>query len=335
MSGPVLRVDDLRVEAGPRRASYPVVDGVSLAVRPGETVGIVGESGSGKTLTVLGALGLVPSGVRVTGGTVELLGEDLRAASSRRLRSLRGRVVSVVFQDPLTSLHPSLRIGDQLVEALRVHDRALGRREARCRATELLDRVGVPAAAERMDEHPHQWSGGMRQRAMIAMAIAHDPALIVADEPTTALDVTVQAQILELLATARRETGAGVLLISHDLGVIAETADQVLVMYAGRIVEDAPVRALFADPRHPYTRALLGSVPSLDDEAGRVVAIEGQPPDPSRPPSGCAFEPRCPCADGAGRCGQSAPELLSIGRRRVACHDVDGGSPVSSPTSVS
>lgn len=319
----VLTVDDLTVEVGPRRSTRTVVDSVSLRVHAGETLGIVGESGSGKTLTVLGALDLLPDGTRATGGRSELSGTDLLHCSARELRSIRGRLVGMVFQDPLTSLHPSIRIGDQLIESLRIHDRRSGRREARARSAALLERVGVPRAADRLDDYPYQWSGGMRQRAMIAMAMAHDPPLIVADEPTTALDVTVQAQILDLLATAKAESGAAVVLISHDLGVIAEAADRVLVMYAGRVVEEAPVEQLFADPRHPYTAALIASVPTLDDVPGDLPVIGGHPPDGSPLAPGCPFEPRCPVGHGDPRCIGESPVLVRSGERRVACHHAD------------
>lgn len=319
----VLTVEELTVEVGPRRSSRKVVDSVSLHVQMGEALGVVGESGSGKTLTVLGALNLLPQGTRATGGRSRLLGTDLLHCSARELRSIRGRLVGMIFQDPLTSLHPSMRIGDQLAESLRVHDHGLRRTEARARSADLLDRVGVPRSVDRLDDYPYQWSGGMRQRAMIAMAMAHDPPLIVADEPTTALDVTVQAQILELLATARAETDSAVVLISHDLGVIAEVADRVLVMYAGRIVEEAPVGKLFADPRHPYTAALIASVPTLEDVPGDLPVIGGHPPDGAPVGTGCPFEPRCPVGRGDPRCIGESPVLIRSGDRGVACHYAD------------
>ncbi len=276
----MLEVDRLSVEAAARTSRRRLVDEVTFTVAPGEVLGVVGESGSGKTLTALGAVGLLPDGVRVTGGSVRLLGRDLLSARRRELRALRGRTVGMVFQDPFTSLHPSMRIGDQIVEGLRVHDPALGRAAALKRAVELLEQVHVPRAAQRLDEYPHQWSGGMRQRAMIAMAIMHQPALIIADEPTSALDVTVQAQVLTLLADARRQTGAAVVLISHDLGVIAQVADRVAVMEKGRVVEQAPAPLFFASPRHPYSRSLLASVPTLRHRPTVTPLDAGQPAAP-------------------------------------------------------
>ncbi len=274
---PVLEVDRLSVEVAARTSRRRLVDEVTFTVERGEVLGVVGESGSGKTLAALGAVGLLPDGVRVTGGAARLLGRDLLTAGRRELRALRGRTVGMVFQDPFTSLHPSMRIGDQIVEGLRVHDPALGRAAAQKRAVELLQQVHVPRAAQRLDEYPHQWSGGMRQRAMIAMAIMHRPALIIADEPTSALDVTVQAEILTLLADARRETGTAVVFISHDLGVIAQVADRVVVMQKGRVVEQAAAPMFFASPRHPYARSLLASVPTLRHRP-TVTPLDAGPP---------------------------------------------------------
>ncbi|MDE0804793.1 MAG: ABC transporter ATP-binding protein [Acidimicrobiales bacterium] len=315
---PVLDVRDLTIVVGSGRGARTVVDDVMLQTARGETLGIVGESGSGKTLTMLGALGLLPDGVHRQRGDVTLGGIDVTGAKARTMRALRGRDVGMIFQDPLTSLHPSLRICSQLVEGLRVHDRALTRRGARSRAAELLERVQVPNARERMDDYPHQWSGGMRQRAMIAMAIMHEPSLIVADEPTTALDVTVQAQMLELLAEARDESGASLVLISHDIGVIAQIADRVAVMYAGRVVERGAVGEIFARPRHPYTAGLLASVPTLRDVPGELSVIGGQPPDRTAV-TGCAFEPRCPIGNGELACQTVRPVMLG-GIHEVACH---------------
>lgn len=315
----VFEIEGLSIDVGPRGVHRRVIESVDLRVRRGEVVGIVGESGSGKTLTVLGSLGLLPDGVRVAAGSATLLGRELLGASRRALRDVRGREVGMIFQDPLTSLHPAIRIGDQIVEGLRVHDRRLSRAAARARSVELLERVQVPQAASRLDDYPHQWSGGMCQRAMIAMAIMHEPALIIADEPTTALDVTVQAQMLELLGNARDETGAALVLISHDLGVIAEMADQVAVMYAGRIVEDAVVDELFSGAEHPYTRALLASVPTLQDVPGTLVAIEGQPPDRTTN-VGCSFEPRCDIGSGQEQCRCALPPLVGDPSHRTACH---------------
>jgi oligopeptide/dipeptide ABC transporter ATP-binding protein len=325
----VLEVDGLSVVAGRGRSARTLVDDVGFRIGRGEAVGIVGESGSGKTLSALGATGLLPAGVHATRGRAVFLGTDLLSCSARERRRFRGRHIGMVFQDPTTCLHPAIRVGDQLVEAIRVHARELTAAAARQRAIELLSRVGIARPAQRMDDHPFQWSGGMRQRAMIAMAVAHDPALIVADEPTTALDVTVQAQILDLLGTARADTGAALVLISHDLGVIAEVAERVVVMYAGRVVEDAPVTELFARPAHPYTAGLLASVPTLRDLPGQLSAIAGSPPE--GPQSGCPFEPRCPVGRGDPRCTLEAPVLRASAHGRVACHH----AAVAEPTAAS
>jgi len=324
----VFEVANLSIDVAARAGRRTVVDDVSLIVRSGETVGIVGESGSGKSLTALGAVALLPDGVRRTAGSARLLGRDLLGSTRRELRAIRGREIGMIFQDPLTSLHPSIRIGDQLVEGLRVHNSRLGRAAARDRVIELLGRVHVARAGDRVDDFPHQWSGGMQQRAMIAMALMHDPALIIADEPTTALDVTIQAQILELLSEARRTTNAAAILISHDLGVIAEVADRVIVMYDGRIVEEAPVRTFFAAPRHPYSQGLLASVPTLRDRPGELSVIPGQPPEHAKPTPGCSFEPRCGLGHGNPTCLRAEPPLLGPRGHRVACHyPVDGQGP--------
>ena len=294
MSGsPLLAVEDLRVafagEDGPVRA----VDGVSLAVDQGRTLAIVGESGSGKSATALAIAGLVRGrGTRVE-GRVAFAGEELLDAPPERLRALRGDAIGIVFQDPLSALHPLFRVGRQLAEAVRAH-RDVSRAAARARAIELLELVAMPDPARRVDAYPHELSGGMRQRATIAMAIANEPRLLIADEPTTALDVTVQAQILELLGRLRRELDMALILITHDLGVVAETADDVAVMYAGRIVERAPASRLFAAPQHPYTWGLLTSIPRLDaPRETPLVAIPGRPPSLLHPPPGCRFHPRC------------------------------------------
>ncbi len=293
----LLRVEDLRVAFDTREGVVQAVDGVSFAVAPGRTLGIVGESGSGKTVAATTAMGL-SRGPRVrVSGRVLLDGEDLLAASPERLRALRGETVAMVFQDPLSALHPLMRVGAQIAEALRAHQGRRGgvsRAAARARAIELLESVAIPDARRRVDAYPHELSGGMRQRATIAMAIANEPRLLIADEPTTALDVTVQRQILALLRRLRDELGMAMVLITHDLGVVAETADEVAVMYAGRVVEQAPAAELFAAPRHPYTWGLLRSMPRLDAPAGAaLVPIPGRPPSLIHPPSGCRFHPRC------------------------------------------
>jgi peptide/nickel transport system ATP-binding protein len=319
----VLRVEDLRVAFDTRDGLVQAVDGVSWAVAPGRTLGIVGESGSGKTVAALTAMGLV-RGARVrVSGRVLLDGEDLLAASPERLRRLRGEAIAMVFQDPLSALHPLLRVGAQIEEAVRAHggrDR-LSRAAARARAIELLEQVAIPNARRRVDAYPHELSGGMRQRAMIAMALANEPRVLIADEPTTALDVTVQRQILALLRGLRDELGMAMVLITHDLGVVAETADDVAVMYAGQIVEQAPAAELFAAPQHPYTWGLLRSMPRLDAPAGaELVPIPGRPPSLVDPPSGCRFHPRCPYVRERHR--QIDPPLEPLAgapQHRVAC----------------
>jgi peptide/nickel transport system ATP-binding protein len=294
MSDAALRVEELRVAFDTHDGLVQAVDGVSWAVEPGRTLGIVGESGCGKTVAAMTAMGLV-RGPRVRiSGRVLLDGEDVLGASPDRLRQLRGDVVAMVFQDPLSALHPLVRVGRQIEEALRAH-RDVSRSVARARAIELLELVALPDARRRVDAYPHELSGGMRQRAMIAMALANEPRVLIADEPTTALDVTVQRQILALLRRLRDELGMAMVLITHDLGVVAETADEVAVMYAGRIVEQAPVAELFAAPQHPYTWGLLRSMPRLDAAPGaELVPIPGRPPSLVHPPSGCRFHPRCP-----------------------------------------
>jgi oligopeptide/dipeptide ABC transporter ATP-binding protein len=275
--------------------TFNAVDGVSLALEEGRTLGLVGESGCGKSVTALSVMGLVAPPGRVTGGEILFEGEDLRRASTRRMRSIRGDRIAMIFQEPMTSLNPAFTIGDQIVEGILRH-RHVGRGEAKRQAIEMLERVRMPSPARRFAEHPHKLSGGMRQRAMIAMALACKPRLLIADEPTTALDVTIQAQILELMRQLRDETGTAIILITHDLGVVAELAQDVAVMYSGRIVEKAPVKDLFARPQHPYTVGLLGSIPKLDREQSRLAVIEGQVPDPHAAPAGCRFAPRCPWA---------------------------------------
>ena len=292
----LVSVRDLRVtfatEAGPLRA----VDGLSFELRPGEILGIVGESGSGKSVACLSLLGLTRGERTEITGEVRFDGRDLLALGDEELREIRGNRIAMVFQDPLSSLHPYYTIGDQLREAILVH-RRMDRRAADARVLELLELVGIPDPARRLREYPHEFSGGMRQRAMIAMALANDPDVLIADEPTTALDVTTQAQILALIRRLRDELGMAVIMITHDLGAIAELAERVLVMYAGRAVETAPRDALFYDPQHPYTWGLLGSVPRMDrPRAARLSQIAGQPPSPLALPEGCKFRPRCPHA---------------------------------------
>ncbi|MFF5112670.1 dipeptide ABC transporter ATP-binding protein [Streptosporangium sp. NPDC000509] len=302
---PVLEVRDLDVTFGSGPGAVRAVRGMGYAVRPGEVLGVVGESGSGKSVTSLAVMGLLPAHARVT-GSVRLLGQEILGAPERTLTAFRGKTVSMVFQDPLSALTPVYRVGDQVAEAIRVHQR-VGAAQAARRAVELLDLVGIPDAARRARAFPHEFSGGMRQRAVIAMAIANDPDVILCDEPTTALDVTIQAQVLEVLKTAQRETGAAIVVITHDLGVVAGFADRVLVMYAGRPVEVGSVDEVYYRSRMPYTMGLLGSVPRLDRGRGRpLVPIEGGPPSPAALPPGCPFEPRCPIAVPA--CSETEPE---------------------------
>jgi peptide/nickel transport system ATP-binding protein len=309
---PLLAVDDLHVTFQTHGTTeVRAVDGVTFDVRAGETVGIVGESGSGKSVTSLAILGLLPSrGVRV-GGSIRLDGKELLGASDRELQRVRGRRVAMVFQDPMTSLNPVLTVGRQLTEVIRRHTE-LSRGEADDRARQLLDRVGIPSAASRMISYPHELSGGMRQRVMIAIALACEPQVMIADEPTTALDVTIQAQVLELLRDLVRESNTALILITHDLGVVAGMCNQVHVMYSGRVVETGERHHLFANPRHHYTRGLLASVPRLDgDEVMRLVPIQGSPRDTISWDDGCAFAPRCNAV--TEDCLGTAPELVDSG----------------------
>ena len=290
---PLLTVTDLRTSFHTRSGVYRAVDGVSFSVDRGETLGIVGESGSGKSVTCYSLMGLIPQPPgRIEGGSAVFDGIDLLKCTSAQARGLRGKRIAMIFQDPMTSLNPYLRIADQLIEPLLIHERVT-RRDALLRAGEALEAVGINDAGRRMQLYPHEFSGGMRQRVMIAMALITRPELLIADEPTTALDVTVQAQILELIRQRQRELGMAVIFITHDLGVVAGLCDRVQVMYAGRIVETAPTRALFASPRHPYTRALQRSIPGLQRKGAALYSIEGLPPDLSRPLPGCPFAPRC------------------------------------------
>jgi oligopeptide/dipeptide ABC transporter ATP-binding protein len=292
----LLSVEDLRVQFATEDGIVHAVDGVSFDLRPGEILGIVGESGSGKSVTAQTVMGLTRSPNAEITGSVRFHGVDLVAASEEELQSIRGREISMVFQDPMTSLNPVYRVGDQIIEQLEAHQ-DLPKSEARRRAEELLDSVGIPNAAQRVDDYPYEFSGGMRQRAMIAMALSLEPRILIADEPTTALDVTIQAQIMNLIQNLNEERGLSVILITHDLGVIAEVADRVLVMYAGQIVEQGSLDDIFYDPQHPYTWGLLGSLTRLDQpRPERLPQIAGQPPSLLKPPSGCRFRPRCPHA---------------------------------------
>ncbi|MCG5219510.1 ABC transporter ATP-binding protein [Streptosporangium sp. KLBMP 9127] len=316
-----LEVRDLQVTfTGSKRRTH-AVRGVDLVIRPGETLALLGESGSGKSVTARAVMGLLDQpDTEVTMGTAKLGGRDLLAMSAKERRLLRGSAMSLVFQDALSALNPVLSVGDQIGELFRVHQ-GLSRRQARARSVELLELVGIPAPAARVRDYPHQFSGGMRQRILIAMAVALEPGLLIADEPTTALDVTVQAQILRLIDRLRRELGTAVLLITHDLGVAAEVADRVAVMYAGRIVETSPVDDLYDRPAHPYTEALLAAIPDLDRPAAELRAIPGAPPGPGAADTGCAFAPRCPRATAV--CERTRPELVAVPgspARTAACH---------------
>ena len=296
-----------QVEGG----EFPAVDGISFSIDPGRTLGIVGESGCGKSVTALSIMGLVPRPPgRIAGGEILFDGVDLLQLSAAALRELRGNRISMIFQEPMTSLNPVLTVGEQITEGILRH-RTMSRDAAKELAIEMLRMVHISSPEERFGDYPHRLSGGMRQRVMVAMALACKPKLLIADEPTTALDVTIQAQILDLMRTLREETGTAIILITHDLGVVAELADDVAVMYAGRIVERATVAALFAEPQHPYTVGLLGSIPRLDIEQDRLAAIEGQVPNPLAPVTGCRFHPRCPFV--IERCRHKDPPLIDLG----------------------
>jgi len=314
----LLQIEDLVVEFTTDDGVVRAVNGFSLVINAGEIVGLVGESGCGKSVTAMSVLGLIRRPGEITGGAIRFRGRDLRLLPPAELRRIRGGQIAMIFQDPMTTLNPVMTVGAQIVEALRLHQK-MSKAQARHRAVELLTAFGVPSAEARFGQYPHQFSGGMRQRAMIAMAIANDPALLIADEPTTALDVTIQAQVLELLRTAQKETGAATILITHDLGVVAELADRVVVMYAGRVVEQAEVGLIFRQPRHPYTLGLLTSIPRADLDDDELRSIPGSPPDMLAPPMGCAFHPRCPLAQ--ERCRNELPPLQEVAEGHwTACH---------------
>jgi len=326
---PLLRVENLKTHFHTRDGVVRAVDGVSFEVMPGETLAIVGESGCGKSVTSMSILRLLPMPpARIVDGRIEFDGRNLLELTEPQMREVRGNAISMIFQEPMTSLNPVLTIGRQIAEALVLH-RGMSQKDAMARAVEMLRKVHIPEAERRVTQYPHELSGGMRQRVMIAMALACGPRLLIADEPTTALDVTIQAQILELMRELHRETGAAIILITHDLGVVAEMAQRVVVMYAGRKVEEAPIEALFAAPRHPYTRGLLGSMPHLGDsvnETGkRLVEIPGMVPSLKEPAPGCLFAPRCPNA--GERCTREAPPL----ERHAPGHVAACWHPVAAP----
>lgn len=315
---PLLDIDHLRVNFILRRGVVEAVRDVSLQIRPGESVALVGESGSGKSVTAMAAMGLLKLPGRIAGGDVRWKGKTLLGSAGRdQLREVRGKELAIVFQDPMTSLNPTFTVGVQIVEVLRRH-LGMTRKQGRARAAELLNLVGISSPSQRLDQHPHEFSGGMRQRALIAMALACEPKMLIADEPTTALDVTIQAQILELVAEIQQRLDLAVLLITHDLGVVAGLCQRVAVMYAGKIVESGPIDDMFADPKHPYTRGLLASTPRLDSVERRLTGIPGAPPSMVAPPPGCAFVARC--AHAMPTCSADDPLLVDSGvKRKVAC----------------
>jgi peptide/nickel transport system ATP-binding protein len=325
MATPLLEVRHLRVEFPTRRGTLTALDDVSFEIAPGEILGVVGESGAGKSLTGAAIIGLLEPPGRVAGGEIRLEGQRIDHLPHEAMRAIRGRRIGAIFQDPLTSLNPLYTIGQQLTETILAH-LPVGPQQARQRAVKLLQETGIPAAEARIDQYPHQFSGGMRQRVVIALALAAEPKLIVADEPTTALDVSIQAQIITLLKRLTKEHGAAVMLITHDMGVIAESCDRVAVMYAGRIAEVGPVQEVIHRPAHPYSVGLMGSIPSMADERERLLQIDGAMPRLNAIPPGCAFNPRCPRA--FDRCTRERPELMPAGATRAACwlHDAEAGA---------
>jgi oligopeptide/dipeptide ABC transporter ATP-binding protein len=325
----ILEVNNLKTYFYTRDGVVPAVDGVSFHVRRGETVGLVGESGCGKSITAMSILRLVHPG-RIVDGSIIFNGEDILQKPLKEMRAIRGNSISMIFQEPMTSLNPVYTIGNQIVEVIKLHQ-GLSVREACNKAIKMLEIVGIPAPEKRINEYPHHLSGGMRQRAMIAMTLSCNPKLIIADEPTTALDVTIQAQILDKLNDLKRLNNSSILMITHDLGVIAEMSDRVIVMYAGAIVEMADVFSLFREPLHPYTQGLLTSIPSLDTPKGRLSIIKGYVPRPTDFPTGCRFHPRCPrWSSHPGLCDRYAPPVRNIGEREVACWEYWSEEEISS-----
>jgi oligopeptide/dipeptide ABC transporter ATP-binding protein len=320
MSEPLLRVRDLRVEFALARGTVRAVDGASFDVGRGEALGLVGESGSGKTVALRALVGLLPRSASIVGGSIEFDGVDVLTLDHDRRRELRGRSIAMVFQEPMTALNPVMRVGEQIAESPLVR-LGMGRRQARGRAIELMRVVGIPDASRRADAYPHELSGGLRQRVMIAIALSADPRLLLCDEPTTALDVTIQDQILKLLLSLRRELGVSLVFVSHDLAVVAQACRSVAVMYAGQVVETGTVDAVFREPRHPYTLGLLRSVPDVDGVRDRLSSIPGAPPDPAAPPPGCPFHPRCPFAVAACTSGEFPLRSLAGGRATACIRD--------------
>ncbi|MEC9346410.1 MAG: ABC transporter ATP-binding protein [Pseudomonadota bacterium] len=316
MAGPLLEVRNLRVEFPTRKGTLVAVDDISLAIAPGEVLGVVGESGAGKSMTGAAIIGLIEPPGRIASGEILLAGQRIDNLPYAELRKIRGRRIGAIFQDPLTSLNPLYRVSDQITETILTH-LPLTPKQARARALELLKEVGIPAAEERLDHYPHQFSGGMRQRVVIALALCADPELIIADEPTTALDVSIQAQIIGVLKRLCREHHTAVMLVTHDMGVIAETADRVAVMYAGRIAEVGPVQEVIKRARHPYTEGLMGAIPSLSGREQRLTQIDGSMPRLTAIPTGCAFHPRCPKV--RFKCHTVRPDLMGAAPHHVAC----------------
>ncbi len=316
MTRPLLEVKHLRVEFPTRRGTLLALDDINLDIAPGEILGVVGESGAGKSLTGAAIIGLLEPPGRIAGGQILLDGRRIDDLPDEAMRRIRGRQIGAIFQDPLTSLNPLLTIGQQLTETILTH-LPVSAAEARQRAIRLLQETGIPAAEQRLDQYPHQFSGGMRQRVVIALALAAEPKLIVADEPTTALDVSIQAQIISLLQRLCKDHGAAVMLVTHDMGVIAETCDRVAVLYAGRVVETGPVADVIHRPRHPYTAGLMGAIPALDGQRERLLQIDGAMPRLNAIPPGCAFNPRCPQV--MDRCRQERPDLRDAGATQAAC----------------
>ena len=315
-SKPLLEVRHLSVEFPSRRGSLLALDDISVSIAPGEVLGVVGESGAGKSLTGSAIIGLLDPPGRICGGEILFAGQRIDNLPQEQMRAIRGRRIGAIFQDPLTSLNPLYTIGRQLIETIRTH-LPVSQDEARARAVKLLQETGIPAAEQRIDQYPHQFSGGMRQRVVIALALAAEPELIVADEPTTALDVSIQAQIISLIRRLCKEHGTAVMLVTHDMGVIAETCDRVAVMYAGRIVEIGPVADVIHRPSHPYTVGLMGSIPAMDEDRERLLQIDGAMPRLNAIPTGCAFNPRCPQV--FDRCRTERPDLVDAGPTRAAC----------------
>ena len=312
----LLEVDRLKVEFPTRRGTLLALDEVSFSIDPGEILGVVGESGAGKSLTGAAIIGLLEPPGRVAGGQIRFDGQRIDNLPREQMRAIRGRRIGAIFQDPLTSLNPLYTVGRQLTETIRNH-LPVSESEARQRAIKLLQETGIPAAEQRIDQYPHQFSGGMRQRVVIALALAAEPKLIVADEPTTALDVSIQAQIISLLKRLCKDHGAAVMLVTHDMGVIAETCDRVAVLYAGRVAEIGPVHEVIHHPAHPYTQGLMGSIPAMDEDRERLLQIDGAMPRLNAIPAGCAFNPRCPQA--TDRCRRERPDLMDAGATRAAC----------------